>query len=116
MSLDSFPTTNFSGPKAVIVEGGNIQINTDIKYGYDDLNVRDTTSNVLLLIARKNTNGTGGNISINPSVTRIDAIIIADGAIINADSSGVKNWINDTSLLGNRLRLNGRLYSFNTRG
>ncbi len=109
MSIDSFPTTN-SGPKAVIVEGGNIQINTDIT-NYD------TGTNVLILIARKNTiTNTGGNIYINPSVTHIDAIIIVDGAVMNADATGVKNWINDASLLGTPLRINGRLYSFNTRG
>lgn len=72
---------------------------------------------MLILIARKNTTtNTGGNIYINPSVTHIDAIIIADGAVMNADSTGVKNWIDDTSLLGTPLRINGRLYSFNTRG
>lgn len=35
---------------------------------------------------------------------------------MNADATGVKNWINDSALLSNRLVINGRLYSFNTRG
>lgn len=53
LSIDTFPTTSFSGPKAVIVEGGNIQINTDIT-NYS------TGSNTLIIIARKNvTTNTG---------------------------------------------------------
>ena len=69
VTLASSPTG--TGTKSVIVEGGNIQIDSDIDY--------TGTSKTLLLIARKNSSGQGGNIYINPSVTRIDAIIIADG-------------------------------------
>ena len=68
LSINSTPTG--TGSKAVIVEGGNIQINSNIDYS--------GTDKTLILIARGN--GTnGGNIYINPSVTRIDAVIIADG-------------------------------------
>lgn len=115
LSINNTPTG--TGSKAVIVEGGNIQINANIDYS--------GTDKTLILIARKNTTtNVGGNIYINPSVTRIDAIIIADGAIINAttaitgstSTTTTKNWIDNPSELSNRLTINGRIYSFNTRG
>lgn len=115
LSINNTPTG--TGSKAVIVEGGNIQINSNIDYS--------GTDKTLILIARKNTTtNIGGNIYINPSVTRIDAIIIADGALINATTTNsgststttTKNWIDNPNELSNRLTINGRLYSFNTRG
>jgi hypothetical protein len=51
------------------VDGGNIQINTNIDYSGSD--------KTLVLIARK-IGDNGGNIFIHPNVTRIDAIIIAE--------------------------------------
>lgn len=116
----TLPDTNptGTGQKVVVVDGGNIQINKNIDYA--------GTDKTLVLIARKNANGTaGGNIYINPSVTRIDAILIADGSLINATTSNAstttsatitKNWIDNEADLSNRLIINGRIYSFNTRG
>lgn len=60
-----------SGTKTVVVDGGNIQITQDINYS--------GTGKLLVLIARKNNNGQGGNILIDPTVSNIDAILIADG-------------------------------------
>jgi len=103
-----------TGTKSVVVDGGNIQINTNIDY--------TGTGKTLLLIARKNSSGHGGNIYINPSVTRVDAIIVADGgAVMNGttDAGGTtttKNWISNPTDLTNRLTINGRVYSYNTRG
>jgi hypothetical protein len=102
-----------TGTKNVIVDGGNIQINSNIEY--------TGSGKTLLLIARKNNAGQGGNIYINPTVTRIDAIIIADGGtLINGTTANwtttTKNWISNASDLTNRLTINGRLYSYNTRG
>lgn len=78
LSISTSPTG--TGTKSVIVEGGNIQINANLEY--------TGTGKTLLLIARKNANGQGGNIYINPSVTRIDAIIIADGgAVMNGTTT-----------------------------
>lgn len=106
VSLTTSPTG--SNEKSVVVEGGNIQINTNIEYS-------GTSGKVLVLIARKGTNG-GGNIYVNPSVTRIDAILIADGGyLLNGSPSDVKDWNTDASVLNNRLVINGRLYSYNTR-
>lgn len=114
----TLPSTNptGTGQKVVVVDGGNIQINSNIDYSGSD--------KTLILIARK-INGSGGNIYINPSVTRIDAILIADGALQNATTTNssnttsvttTKNWIDNAGELSNRLTINGRLYSFNTRG
>jgi hypothetical protein len=102
-----------TGTKSVIVQGGNIQINSNIEY--------TGTGKTLLLIARKNGAGQGGNIYINPSVTRVDAIIIADGgSLMNGTTTNgtttTKNWITNATDLTNRLTINGRVYSYNTRG
>jgi hypothetical protein len=98
-----------TGTKNVIIDGGNIQINSNIEY--------TGSGKTLLLIARKNNAGQGGNIYISPTVTRIDAIIIADGGtLINGTPTATKNWITNPSDLTNRLTINGRLYSYNTRG
>lgn len=106
-------TTNPSGTgqKTVIVEGGDIKITQNIIYTNMQTNDSDTSDsanlNYLLLIARKDNEGNGGNIKITPNVTHIDAILIADGgALISEDP------INS----GNRLTVNGRIYSYNTRG
>lgn len=57
----------------------------------------------------------GGNILIDPAVSHIDAILIADGVLMNATNGVLKNAANHSSELSNRLTINGRLYSFNTR-
>lgn len=111
------PATNptGTGQKVIVVDGSNIQITSNITYSGAD--------KTLVIIARK-INGNGGNIYIAPSVTRVDAILIADGALMNATTTNtsttstttIKNWIDDASTLSNRLVINGRLYSFNTRG
>ena len=113
LSITTSPTG--TGTKSVVVEGGNIQINTNLEY--------TGTGKTLLLIARKNASGQGGNIYINPSVTKIDAIIIADGgAVMNGTTTSwvtdTKEWTttSDVSLLAKRLTINGRIYSYNTRG
>lgn len=114
----TLPATNptGTGQKVVIVDGGNIQINSNIDYTGADKS--------LIIVARK-INSNGGNIYINPSVTHIDAILIADGALMNGttnttsnttSTTTIKNWIDDALELSNRLTINGRLYSFNTRG
>jgi len=111
VTVASSPTG--TGTKSVIVEGGNIQIDANIDY--------TGTSKTLLLIARKNSSGQGGNIYIHPDVTRLDAIIIADGgSLMNGITTGgttaTKNWITHPTELTDRLTINGRIYSYNTRG
>lgn len=113
LSITSSP--GGTGQKAVVVESGNIQINENIEYTGGD--------KTLILVARKNTGvqGQGGNIYIAPNVTRIDAILIADGgAVMNGTTvNGVttpKNWVSNPSDVNNRLIINGRIYSYNTRG
>ena len=69
LSLSVNPTG--TGTKSVIAEGGNIHIKANITYS--------GTGKTLLLIARKSSTGNGGDIIIDPSVTNIDAILIADG-------------------------------------
>jgi hypothetical protein len=60
-------------------------------------------------------NPAGGNIYINPSVKNIDAILIADGALMNGIVGAPKDYITNPGELTNRLVISGRLYSMNTR-
>lgn len=83
----------------MVVEGGDIHIKTNIEY--------TGSGKILLLVARKNNNGQGGNIIVDPSVTRIDATLIADGGVLTSS---------DINIPGERLIINGSLYSYNTRG
>lgn len=96
LSLSSSPTD--TGTKSVVVEGGNILIKNNINY--------TGSGKTLILIARRNSAGVGGDIIVDPSVTRIDAIIIADGGTLQSA---------DAMTPGERLTINGRLYSYNTR-
>ena len=69
--------------KTVIVKWGNIYINSDI-YNSD-------TNSILVLVAKRDddNNNNWWNIYINPNVTNIDAVIIAEWSIINYDWSSV---------------------------
>jgi hypothetical protein len=97
-TLDIMTSPTGTGAKAVIVEGGDIRIKTDITYTGGD--------KTLTIIARKNANGQGGNIEIDAGVKNIDAILIADGGALKTT---------DATTPGDRLTINGRLYSYNTR-
>jgi len=97
-TLDIIASPTGTGAKAVVVEGGDIRIKTDITYTGGD--------KTLTIIARKNANGQGGNIEIDAGVKNIDAILIADGGAMKTT---------DATTPGERLTINGRLYSYNTR-
>ena len=45
----------------------------------------------------------------------VDAILIADGALMNGIVGSQKNYITNPGELTNRLIISGRLYSMNTR-
>lgn len=49
-------------------------------------------------------------------MTHIDAILIADGSLMNATNGVIKNWIDNRTEFANRLTINGRIYALNTRG
>lgn len=88
-----------------------------------------------MIIAQRDSEGKGGNIYIDPSVTKIDATLIADGALMNgvAQDNGTvqpRNWISNLDDLSGAhysatitpnpisgpLVINGRLLTYNTRG
>lgn len=96
LSLSTSPTD--TGTKSVIVEGGDIHIKA---------NMTAVSGQSLILIARKNSSGNGGNITIDSTVTNIDAVLIADGGAVKSA---------DSTTPGERLTINGRIYSYNTRG
>lgn len=85
-------------------------IQENIRYAGTD------TAPSLVIIVQKDDNGDGGNIYVNPAVTHIDGTLIADGALINGTGpTALQNWITNTTLT-NRLLINGRLLTYNTRG
>lgn len=97
LKLESSPPPG-TGTKSVIVEGGDIHIKANMTAG---------PGQSFILIARKNSSGNGGNIIIDSTVTNIDAVLIADGGALKSS---------DSTIPGERLTINGRIYSYNTRG
>jgi len=90
--------------------GANIQIYNDISYSTAS---GDTPS--LVIIVQKDSGGTGGNVYVDPSVTKINATIIADGALMNGISGTPQNWLQNDAILNSRLQINGKLLTYNTR-
>ena len=99
LNIVTSPTLTGSPVKTVVVDGGDIRIKTDLIYS--------EAGKILVIVARKNANGQGGNIIVDTNVKRIDAILIADGGALRSS---------DATLPGERLTINGRVYSYNTRG
>lgn len=79
--------------KTIVVKWWNIYINADI-YNADD------SKSLLVLIAKRDSlnNKNGWNIYINPNVTNIDAVLIADGSVLNYDN------VNKTTFTPDQLR------------
>jgi hypothetical protein len=102
-------------PTVLYVVGADIYIENNITYSTI---IGDNPS--LVIIVQKDTEGRGGNVYINPEVTHSDATLISDGALMNASLSGLVltplNWILNENILTNRLLINGRLLTYNTRG
>ncbi len=86
--------------------GADVQIDDNIMYS--------GTEASLVIIVRKKGNK-GGNIYIHPTVTRIHATLIAEGAVMNGSYGGPLNWLSHSSSLINSLTIYGKLYSYNTR-
>jgi len=108
------PTSNYqvwaTGNKTVIVKWWNIYINADI---YD-------TTGVLVLVAKRDStnNNNWWNIYINPDVTNIDAVMIADGSIMNYNPNITNiDWshvVTSTWDLMKQLLIYGSIYTKNT--
>ena len=91
----------------IFVEGADVQINGNITYN---------ASNASLVIIARKVGTAGGNIYVSPSVTGISATLIADGALMNGTNAQPINWLSYPSQLTNKLTINGRLSTYNTRG
>jgi len=103
-------STSLGSPKVLLVEGMDVQIDGNITYS-------SGTNASLVIIARKNGSGVGGNIYVNPGVTWIGATLIADGALMNGEDASPIHWLSaNSSRLTNKLTINGRLSTYNTRG
>lgn len=87
----------------VIVKWWNIYIKSNI-------NNTSNTSSLLVLLAQRDNNNNGWNIYIDPSVTNIDAIIIADWSLLSYSSNGI---ITDETTLWEQLLVYGSVLSNN---
>lgn len=94
------PAVTYTGTGAAIVfVDGNLTINS---------NITNTTSSMGLVII------VGGNVMIDKSVTRIDAVIIAQGYIYTAtDYTLGRNTCINSSITASQLAVNGSLISLN---
>ncbi|MDQ7023851.1 MAG: hypothetical protein Q9M97_10310 [Candidatus Gracilibacteria bacterium] len=112
-SGDGTGKIEIKGKHTVIVDNGNIYINSNL------YNENDNTS-LLVLVAKKGNDGNGGNIYIDPDVTNIDAVLIAEGSLISMDelSGNGKIWDvkNDPNNLRNQLLIYGSVFSSNNVG
>lgn len=80
-----------------------------------DNNIMYSGSEASLVIVVRKKGNKGGNIYIHPTVTRIHATLIVEGAIMNGSYGAPLNWISHYSSLINPLTIYGKLYSYNTR-
>ncbi|QFR39051.1 hypothetical protein A9Q91_02340 [Candidatus Gracilibacteria bacterium 28_42_T64] len=109
----SFNKMVVAGSKTLIVKGGNVYINADI-YNTSDVSL------LVIIVKKDSTNkNNGGNIYIDPKVTNIDAVLIADGSILSYNSSvGVLTASNSSHLssLTKQLLIYGSISTKNTIG
>ncbi len=121
---DDLVISNPSGPdnmvnRTIVVEGGNIFINSNIDNGLLTPNGPEAE---LELVALKNVQGRGGHIFIGPNVTYLEAHIFADGAVLPYDGVSfggeVPDWqdLADGGFLDNQLIFKGSFTSNNTIG
>ena len=97
--------------KATIVVYGDITISSDYTAG--------ATILPRAIIALKDTDGNGGNISIKNSVSRLDTSLIAEKSLLSGDPSGTLYYTdlsNATGVLDKQLYVYGSIISLNTIG
>ena len=94
----------------VIVEWWNIYIKDNLYH--KDL---DDKSNILVLVAKRNKETWNWwNIYIDPSVTNIDAVIIADGSLISMNWTDINTVTDSVSALRKQLLIYGSILSSNS--
>lgn len=121
-------TESWVGKKIIIVDGGNVFIDSDLYNA-------DSSANKLTIVALRNFDQSysqGGNIYIDPIVKNIQANIVADGSIFSYSGNkttgiypkgsafeGEPKWVNNDeriALLGTQLFFEGSISSRNTIG
>lgn len=111
--MDTTKNDEITTPTVLYVVGADVYIQENIRY------IQEGSYFPSLVIIVQKENGIGGNIYVNPRVTRIDGTLIADGALMNGMLSGNSmtslNWIDNWDRLYNSLLIHGRLLTYNTR-
>lgn len=105
----------------IIVEGGDVYIKNNLKYGNDGLG-----NGSLGLIVMKDASGNGGDVYIDPAVTNLVGGIYAEGSLMGASDSAPANSIENDEIydgfngdktdLNNQLLIKGTLITHNTIG
>lgn len=98
----------------IIVKWWNVYINADI-YNKDYKTWGDKDNLLVIVAKRDSTNKqNGGNIYVNPSVTNIDAVLIADWSLLSYDWTNALNSKKDWDLLRRQLLIHWSLITKNT--
>ncbi len=102
--------TQVEGKNTLIVKWANVYIKSDI-YNKDK-------NSLLTIVAQRDSKNNGGNIYIDPDVTNIDGVLIADGSLLSYRNKKIlnRNTDNDSGLLARQLYIYGMLFTKNTIG
>jgi len=74
--------TSGNGSGLLLIDGANLRITGDIQYTSDPVQTRLKNLASFGVVVVKNSFGTGGNISIDPGVTRISGVYFAESNIL----------------------------------
>ena len=101
-----------NGQKTVILEGADLYVDANMQYADD--------SSVVAIVVKRDREGNGGNVYVNPQVTNLVGLYFLDGSLINGvlDSGSVTgvSYLTPGVDLNRQLLLYGSLSSSNTRG
>lgn len=97
-----------SWKNTLLAKNANVYIKSNI-YNKDDSN------SILVIVAtRDRETWNGWNIYVDPSVTNIDAILIADGSLLSFDWTDILSWEISNILLRKQLLIFGSVFTSNT--
>lgn len=106
VTIDSL--INYSWKKTLLIHGWNLYIRNNIV-------AYNLSRDILGIIVIQDQEGNGWKIYVHPDVTRLDAVMYADKALLSYDGSELSplNW-GTSSYLGNQLFINWSIFSNNT--
>lgn len=107
ITLGNGSDLSIAGKRSLVIVGANLYIRSNMYY--------TTKDSILGIMVQKDTNGNGGNIYIDPSLTNIVGAYIIDGSFQSYDGTSVLG-VSNISALKNQLYIYGSMVSENTIG